>query len=73
MIRRKNPLPIVNNIMGNLAIVPGPEGEFVELTRTKQGKVFKKHILSVGELLYPKARGGKVTVDEAFLQHMKEN
>ena len=65
--------PIVNSIMSDLAIVPGPDSAYVELSRTKTGKLFKKHILSTGELLYPGVAGGKVKIDQAFLDTLKNN
>lgn len=59
--------------MSEFAYVSGEQSDFVALSRTKQGKLYRKHILSAGELLYPKAPGGKINIDTAFLNKMKEN
>lgn len=59
--------------MTEFAIVPGPESEFLELSTTGDKRRFKKHILSEGELLYPGVRGGKITVDQKFLNTVKRN
>lgn len=61
--------------MDTFAIVPPPHnGEgFVELSRSKQGRVFEKHILNYGDLLYPKAPGGKVAIDDKFADTLIAN
>lgn len=59
--------------MTKLAIIPNSEGNYISLSRSQQGRIFKKHILSVGELLYPGVRGGKVDIDENFLNQVKDN
>ena len=56
------------------ALVPAPRGDsFVELSRSKQGRVFRKQILKYGDLLYPGIAGGKVVIDEAFADRMIAN
>lgn len=61
--------------MGDLAIIPQPHGSsgYVELSRSRQGRIFEKHILSEGPLLYPKAKGGIVDIDGDFLDTMIAN
>lgn len=60
--------------MDQFAIVPGPRrGQFVELSRSRQGRVFRKQILRYGELRYPDAPGGRVLVDDAFADKLIAN
>ena len=61
--------------MDGFAIVPpalGGEG-FVELARSRQGRVFEKQILNYGPLLYPGVKGGRVTIDDAFADTLIKN
>lgn len=61
--------------MDGFAIVPptrGGEG-FVELARSRQGRVFEKQILNYGPLLYPGVKGGRVTIDDAFADTLITN
>jgi hypothetical protein len=57
-------------------IVPSPQGSeaYVELARTRQakGRVFRKHILNLGELIHPKT-GERLTLDDAWYGRMKAN
>jgi hypothetical protein len=58
-----------------VAYIPAPSGkgsEYVELARSKQGRVFKKHILSKGELIHPKTRQ-KIQIDDTFIETLKSN
>lgn len=55
-----------------VAIVPSRESGFVFLSRTRQGRLFKKHILSKGELIHP-TTGKKIIIDDAFVATMKAN
>lgn len=56
------------------AIVPPEKGDgFVELSRSTQGRVFRKQILHYGDLMYPGVKGGKVKVDEAFADKLIAN
>lgn len=68
--------------MSDLVVVPQSPtaGTFVELsaaaTSTRKpamGKVFRKQILNYGDLLYPKAPGGKVKIDDAFADRLIAN
>lgn len=59
--------------MGDLVYVGGEQSNFVALSRSKQGKLYRKHILSTGDLLYPTAPGGKIKIDTSFLNKMKDN
>lgn len=57
--------------MGQLVIAPESRTEpFLELSRTRKGRIFKKHILSTGPLF---ANGRKIDVDEVFLSEMVAN
>lgn len=57
-----------------LAIVPGNGTEgYVELARSKQGRIFKKHILNYGDLIYPGVEGGRVKIDDAFADKLITN
>lgn len=44
----------------------------LELARTRQGTLYKKHILSRGELLHP-LTGTRIIIDDAFVDHLKTN
>lgn len=48
-------------------------GGYVELSRSKQGRIFRKHILSHGELIYPGVKGGKVDIDAKFFKTLQAN
>jgi len=56
------------------AIVPPTKDEgFIPLSRSKQGRVFRKQILHYGDLIYPGVKGGKVKVDEEFVDTLITN
>jgi hypothetical protein len=57
------------------AIVPQPHGGegFVRLSRAKQGRIFEKHILNYGPLLYPGVKGGKVDINDAWADRLIKN
>jgi hypothetical protein len=60
--------------MGDTFIVPAPaetEG-FTSLSRTAQGKVFRKHILNLGTLIHPQT-GERMNLDEAWYGKLKAN
>lgn len=59
--------------MDEKVIAPGAGGEFVYLSRTKQGRLFKKHILNYGDLIYPGVKGGKVHIDSKFADTLITN
>lgn len=53
-------------------IIPSNEDGYVNLSRTRSGRLFKKHLLSTGELLHP-VTGKKIIIDDEFLNIMKRN
>lgn len=62
------------------AIIPQTKGSegYVELsapstTRKPQGRVFEKQILKMGTLYHPDAKGGKVEIDDAFVDILIQN
>jgi hypothetical protein len=59
--------------MEDKVIAPGATGEFVELARTRQGRLFRKHILNYGDLSYPDVKGGKVHIDDKFADSLIAN
>ena len=60
--------------MDQFVVVPSPKGDrFVELSRSKMGRVFRKQLLKYGDLLYPDAPGGKVKIDEDFADQLIAN
>lgn len=61
--------------MDGLAVVSPARGAggYVELSRSTQGRLFEKHILSEGDLIYPGVKGGKVKIDQAFFATLKQN
>lgn len=60
--------------MDTFAVVPTVKGDsFVSLTRSKTGRIFRKQILRRGTLVYPGVRGGKVEVNDEFLDRMISN
>lgn len=56
----------------DIVIVPSDGDGFVELARTKQGRLFRKHILSKGDLLHPKT-GATIHVDDTFFDTLTTN
>lgn len=59
--------------MSGTVIAPGANEGFVYLARSKQGRIFEKHILNYGDLLYPGVAGGKVTIDDDFADKLMTN
>jgi len=60
--------------MSTIFAVPDSGQEsFVALSNSKRGRLFEKHILNYGELLYPKAKDGKVIIDDEFADKLIEN
>lgn len=57
----------------DLVYVPGGDDDFVMLSKTPSGRLFRKHILSKGPLYYPGVRGGKVDIDDKFLETVVKN
>lgn len=64
--------PKANAPQEELAILPSLGGDWVELSRTKQGGLFRKHILNKGILIHP-TTGAKINVDDAFVSSLKRN
>lgn len=63
--------------METQVIIPSPSGDdYVELTgprpKTAQGRVFKKHLLTLGTLIHPKT-GEKLVLDEPWYDRLKDN
>lgn len=66
--------------MGELhaVIAPSPDadwtevGDEVRLSRKKQGRVLRKHILNFGELIHP-VTGMKIKIDRDFASQLKKN
>lgn len=56
----------------DLVIVPSDGDGFVELARTKTGRLFRKHLLNLGNLRHP-TTGKTITVDEKFVTKLQEN
>lgn len=61
--------------MNGFAIIPQAQGSegYVELSRTAQGRIFEKHILNFGTLIYPGVKGGKVNIDAAWAKRLIQN
>jgi len=57
----------------DLVYVPDEGNSFVELSRTPSGKLYRKHILTKGPLYYPGVKGGKIDVDDKFLDTVVKN
>jgi hypothetical protein len=66
--------------MSDLVIIPSRDGEAygelteatVELSRRSSGTLFRKHILTKGELIHP-TTGARIKVDDSFIKKMKTN
>ncbi len=59
-------------VTDELVIVPSDGDGYVELARTKTGRLFKKHILNKGTLLHPTTKA-KITIDDTFVETLKTN
>lgn len=66
--------------MNDLVIIPSRDGEAynemdqarVELSRKSTGTLFRKHILTKGELIHP-GNKSRIKVDDAFVARLKSN
>lgn len=58
--------------MDEMVIVPSDGEGFVQLARTKQGTLFRKHLLTLGTLKHPKT-GEDVVLDDTFAKKLKAN
>lgn len=55
-----------------LVIVPSGGDGYVELARTRTGRLFRKHILNKGDLIHPITKK-KIKVDDGFVSTLKDN
>lgn len=55
-----------------LVIVPSSGDGFVELARTRSGRLFRKHILNKGDLRHP-VTGKTIKIDDTFVKTLKKN
>lgn len=55
-----------------LVIVPSDGDGFVSLARTKTGRLFRKHLLSYGDLRHP-VTGKVISIDDSFATKLKSN
>lgn len=55
-----------------LVIVPSDGDGYVELARTKTGRLFRKHLLNLGDLRHP-VTGKLIKVDDSFAEKLKKN
>jgi hypothetical protein len=59
--------------MAGLGIVPAPDSPYLELGATGQGRVFRKHLLTINkQFLHPKT-GKPITLGEDAWRQMKDN
>ncbi len=55
-----------------LVIVPSDGDGYVSLARTKQGRLFRKHLLNKGPLRHP-VSGALIDIDDDFIGRLKKN
>jgi hypothetical protein len=55
-----------------LVIVPSDGESYIELARTRTGRLFRKHLLNYGDLKHPKT-GAVITIDDTFAKNLKKN
>jgi hypothetical protein len=53
-------------------IVPGPKSDFIALSRSTKGRLFKKHILTKGDLIHPVTKK-IIKIDDDFLNAIQTN
>jgi predicted nucleic acid-binding protein len=56
-----------------LAVVPSPVDEFIELGRSPVGKLYRKHILKLGEFPHPADPTRKLIIDADTIDHLMTN
>lgn len=56
----------------DLVIVPSDGDGYVELARTKTGRLFRKHLLNLGDLRHP-VTGKLIKIDDEFTKKLKKN
>lgn len=59
--------------MSQLVIVPSDGEGYVELSRTKTGRLFRKHILNKGKLHHPSLPGMEIEVNDKFVATLTKN
>lgn len=59
--------------MSDFVIVPSDGEGYVELSRTKSGRLFRKHILNKGKLHHPGMPGVEIDVDDKFVATLTKN
>lgn len=59
--------------MNEFVIVPSDGEGYVELSRTKSGRLFRKHILNKGKLHHPGMPGVEIEVDDKFVASLTKN
>ncbi len=55
-----------------LGIYPSSEADYLPLSRTRSGRLYRKHILTKGNLRHP-ATKKDVSIDDQFVSHLIEN
>jgi hypothetical protein len=56
-----------------LAVLPTPRDDFVELGRSPSGKLYRKHILKLGEFPHPADPSRKLVIDGEVIDHLVTN
>lgn len=56
----------------NRVIVPSDQADYTYLSRSQSGRLFRKHILSKGDLRHPET-GQAIQIDDAFVSRLKDN
>jgi len=59
-------------VADELAVVPSDDADWVELARSSSGRLFRKHILTKGDLIHPKT-GSIIPIDDQYLDTMVDN
>lgn len=57
---------------GEFSLIPSAGEGFTELSRTKQGRLFEKHILTKGTLIHPVTKQ-PINIDDEFVQKLQKN
>lgn len=58
--------------MSDVVVIPSHEVDYTYLSRSPQGRLFRKHILTMGSLRHP-VTGATINVDNAFVSKLKDN
>lgn len=58
--------------MSGSVFIPSSESDYVELARTTQGRLFRKHILNKGELIHPNTKK-PIKIDDSFVDQLIDN